>query len=61
MEVTNVMSDFTTNAGSLLTWVLTSIGSIASTVMETPVLAVGFYILLISFAVGLFIRIAGSR
>lgn len=55
------MSNFVAEGTTLLTWILTSITSIATTVMNTPVLAVGFYILLVSLAVGIFLRIAGSR
>lgn len=55
------MADFLALATQLLTWVLTSVGSVITTIMANPILLIGFMILLISFVVGLVIRIAGSR
>lgn len=55
------MTDFLSAVGTLWTQIMTWLGSLSTTILATPILAIGFYILVISFTVGLFIRIAGSR
>lgn len=48
-------------ATDLLGWCLTSMGSIISTIIETPMLLIGFLIMLVSLAFGLVFRTAGQR
>lgn len=56
------MSSFLTEAGTLLTQIFgTWIPEICSAILSQPILAIGFYILVISLAVGFVLRIAGSR
>lgn len=55
------MADFLAQATTLLTWCLTSIGSIVSTIVAQPILLVGFMITLVSLAFGLVFRTAGQR
>lgn len=55
------MSTFLGFATDLLGWCLTSMGSIISTIIETPMLLIGFLIMLVSLAFGLVFRTAGQR
>lgn len=48
-------------ATSLLGWCLTSMGSIVTTIVQTPMLLIGFLITLVSLAFGLVFRTAGQR
>lgn len=55
------MTTFLGFATDLLGWCLTSMGSIISTIIETPMLLIGFLIMLVSLAFGLVFRTAGQR
>lgn len=55
------MADFLAQATTLLTWFLTSMASIITTIMANPILVIGFMLLIISFAFGLVFRTAGQR
>lgn len=55
------MADFLAQATQLLTWALTSMGSIITTIMANPILLIGFMITLVSLAFGLVFRTAGQR
>lgn len=57
----SVMTAFLSTATELLTWLLTSMGSIITTIMANPILVIGFILLVISFAFGLVFRTAGQR
>lgn len=52
---------FLSTATQLLSWCLTSMGSVISTIVETPMLLIGFLITLVSLAFGLVFRTAGQR
>lgn len=59
---TSPLEDMLTDGvAPLFTQILAWFGTLASTILSSPLLAIGFYVLVISFTVGLFIRIAGSR
>lgn len=60
-ETTTAMSAILATATELLTWCLTSMGSIISTITSNPILLVGFLITFVSFAFGLVFRTAGQR
>lgn len=55
------MADFLAYATTLLTWCLTSMGSIITTIVANPILLIGFLITLVSLAFGLVFRTAGQR
>lgn len=55
------MADFLSYATSLLTWCLTSMGSIITVIVANPILLIGFLITLVSLAFGLVFRTAGQR
>lgn len=61
MEPVSPMASFLEMATSLLTWCLTSMGSIITTIMANPILFIGFLITLVSLAFGLVFRTAGQR
>lgn len=55
------MAEFLSTATTLLTWCLTSMGSIITTIMANPILLIGFMISIVSLAFGLVFRTAGQR
>lgn len=55
------MSAILTTATELLTWCLSSMGSIITTITAQPLLLIGFLILFVSFVFGLVFRTAGAR
>lgn len=61
MGESSVMTNFLQMATEVLTWLLTSMASIVSTIMANPILVIGFIVLIISFAFGLVFRSAGQR
>lgn len=61
MEGVTPMQSFLAFATQLLTWLLTSMGSIITTILDTPILLIGFLITLVSLAFGLVFRTAGQR
>lgn len=52
---------FLSSATSLLTWCLTSMGSVITTIVDNPILLFGFLITLVSLAFGLVFRTTGQR
>lgn len=61
MDPVSPMTTFLGYATDLLGWCLTSMGSIISTIIQTPMLLIGFLIMLVSLAFGLVFRTAGQR
>ena len=61
MMETTPFQDFLAEATSLLTWCLTSMGSVITTIISQPLLLIGFLITLVSLAFGLVFRTAGQR
>lgn len=61
MGETSVMTAFLQTATEVLTWLLTSMASIITTIMANPILVIGFIVMIISFAFGLVFRSAGQR
>lgn len=61
MSEPTALDNFLSIATQLLTWFLTSMGSIITKIMETPILLIGFMLIVISFAFGLVFRTAGQR
>lgn len=55
------LDNFLTAATSLLTWCLSSMGSIITTIIAQPMLLIGFLITVVSLAFGLVFRTAGQR
>lgn len=51
------LSSILTAATELVTWVITSIGSFLSFILQNPVILVLFLMMLVSFAVGILFRI----
>lgn len=52
---------FLSSATQLLSWCLTSMASVISTIVDNPLLLFGFLITLVSLAFGLVFRTAGQR
>lgn len=61
MDEPTVLETFLGFATQLLSWLLSSMASIISTIMNNPILLIGFMILLVSLAFGLVFRTAGQR
>lgn len=61
MGETSVLTSFLSTATEVLSWLLTSMASIITTIMANPILVIGFIIMVISFAFGLVFRTAGQR
>lgn len=61
MTEPTALESFLAFATQLLTWLLSSMASIISTIMANPILLIGFMILLVSLAFGLVFRTAGQR
>lgn len=55
------LDNFLTAATSLLSWCLTSMGSIITAIIAQPMLLIGFLITVVSLAFGLVFRTAGQR
>lgn len=51
------MSDVLNGASALLTWVLGAISSILTFITSNPIILVMFFVMLISFAIGILFRI----
>lgn len=46
------MEDVLSEAGNLFTWVMSSLGSVVSTIIENPILLLGFIIGLVGLVIG---------
>ncbi len=44
-------------AGDLFSWVMTSLGSVISTILENPILLLGFLMVLCGFVIGIVRRL----
>lgn len=54
---TSDLSSILSSATSLATWIITTIGSFLSFIVDNPVILVLFLMMLVSFAVGILFRI----
>lgn len=61
MNEPTALESFLAFATQLLTWLLSSMANIITTIMANPILLIGFMILLVSLAFGLVFRTAGQR
>lgn len=61
MNEPSALDNLLTAATQLLGWLLTSMSSVISTILQNPILLIGFLIMLVSLAFGLVFRTAGQR
>lgn len=60
MEGASAMTALLSTCTEVLTWCLTGIGSVADTVMETPILLLGVVLMLTGFVVGMCKRLIST-